>query len=130
MERAISSDPSVDMNDFLSAVGEALSTRIAEDGIAPAAGGTVRHWVVLQDDTGTTLTEDDESGLEPHEIVGSLIAGPGVRGAAYVTQHDGDALVAMALVRNPGYGVNSDIRRSDIRREHDHVSVAEWRYAV
>jgi hypothetical protein len=118
------------MNDFLARVGDSLAAKIAHEGLGPVSSGTVRHWVAVQDEDGMTIGEDDDTGLEPHEILGTLIARRGVSGAAYVTQHDADALVAQAYVDYPEYGLNSDIRRSRIQRTGGGIEVGTWAYTV
>lgn len=117
------------MDAFLSIVGDAVARKINDERLSPVAAGEVRHWVVLQDADGIAITDKDEAGPAPHEILGSLIEKPGVKGAAYVTQHGGDSLVAQVYVRAPEYGVNSDIRRSRIRRLPE-ISVEAWEYTV
>ncbi|MEJ7787208.1 MAG: hypothetical protein WKF96_20600 [Solirubrobacteraceae bacterium] len=119
------------MNEFLAVVGRSLSMKIFQDNVGPVAAGEVRHWVVAVDEAGTAIADDDDTGLKPHEILGSLIERDGVRGAAYVTQHSGDALIAQAYLRNPSYGLNSDVRRSRIGRTLDGVAIDdEWEYTL
>lgn len=114
---------------FVAVLAESLAATLEREGLGPTRRGQTRHWLVIKDAAGVEMTEATEDGLPPHASLDSLIRQDGVEGAAYVTQHSGDEIVAQAVVRD-GTRLNSDLRRTRLIRTPQGVTVGPWEDAV
>jgi hypothetical protein len=91
--------------------------------IGPPDQGSPRHWIVLEDDIGTTVCElDRDTGhMAVAEVLGSHVDS-GARSAAFVTVR-GSMVMADALVAEPR---DSDTRQADLRPAAGRIELGPW----
>jgi hypothetical protein len=106
----------------LEAIFRLIAERITPELRSPSED--FRHWVLLQDASGTDLAPLDEDRMPVHEVLDSLIR-DGADAAAYITHRrlDPERVVAQVLVANP---LNSDTRQADVVRRDGSVGLTAW----
>lgn len=109
-----------DLEAFFGLIAQSVTPELDRD-----SAQDLRHWVLLQDATGTEMSPLDTDRMPVHELLASLIAN-GAEAAAYVT-HRAEApecVVAQALLGSPP---TSDTRRASVvRRLGASTTLGRW----